>query len=210
MKVKKVLKINKKIKLLEIYTKTKIKTKTKNISKIKILITLIDTNITLICVICVDFKPHPKKASSTGNYDKFNAEAVCNIGSTYHDPHKAEPLLTECLRVELQPCPDCNHIRPKTKLISEDRPAWPQCHPPKTGYENENAKETDTLVHGQNPGKTNCAKRPLKREIYIYVRSPCLELISIRCKDSIGFSLNTCLKHFRSMYREILCISTRK
>ncbi len=42
--------------------------------------------------------------------------------------------------------------------------------------------------------------------IYIYIRSPCLELISIRCRYSIGFSLNTCLKHFHSMYREILYI----
>ncbi len=77
--------------------------KTKNIkanSKYKFL--LIDTNITLICV---HFKPHPKKESSIGNYDEFNAEAVCNIGSPNHDPHKAEPLLTECQRR-----PDCKHI----------------------------------------------------------------------------------------------------
>lgn len=77
-------------------------------------------------------------------------------------------------------------------------------------------QETDTLEHGKDPGKTNCATRPLEREIYellyaitvyinIYIRSPCLELISIHCRYSIGFSLNN-WKHFHSMYREILYI----
>lgn len=181
---------------------------------------------TLICVICVDFKPHSKKESSIGNYDKFNAEAVCNIGSPNHDPHKAEPLLTECLsRASAQSWLQPHMTENKTDAESAQRSLWVQASmvtmPPQKLVTKTRTQKRQTLLCMDKIQERQTVLRGHLRErdiwiiickyciysyIYIYIRSPCLELISIRCRYSIGFSLNTCLKHFHSMYREILYI----